>query len=145
MVAYPTPSSNPAAPAVFDDPSLKVSMVVQCNTAPSSELGVEATLNLTSYPVLTLPTDITSHIFILCLPTHGCVQLSPGTAPLIFVQICRHWGDVAISTCQLWRFIYLDFPCYAGQCMKSSEKAYRLLEMWVSRAKGHPSFFLGTR
>ncbi|KAJ7855416.1 hypothetical protein B0H13DRAFT_1641933, partial [Mycena leptocephala] len=54
------------------------------------------------YPVLTLPPEITSRIFLECLPGHGRVIPSPDAAPLLLSQICRHWRDVALSTCGLW-------------------------------------------
>ncbi|KAJ7101966.1 hypothetical protein C8R44DRAFT_592213, partial [Mycena epipterygia] len=63
---------------------------------------LEASLALLVYPVLTLPTEITSRIFVDCLPTHGRIIPSPSTAPLVLAQICRHWRDIALSTCKLW-------------------------------------------
>ncbi|KAJ7909106.1 hypothetical protein B0H13DRAFT_1452762, partial [Mycena leptocephala] len=66
---------------------------------------LEASLSLVIYPVLTLPIDITSRIFLHCLPTHGRVVPSPSTAPLVLAQICRHWRQVALSTCRLWNSI----------------------------------------
>ncbi|KAJ6537995.1 hypothetical protein B0H19DRAFT_877467, partial [Mycena capillaripes] len=54
------------------------------------------------YPVLTLPFDITSRIFLHCLPSHGRVAPSPSKAPLLLAQICHHWREVALSTCGLW-------------------------------------------
>ncbi|KAJ7700511.1 hypothetical protein B0H17DRAFT_925554, partial [Mycena rosella] len=63
---------------------------------------LEASLALVIYPVLTLPTEITSRIFVHCLPKHRRVRPSPTTPPLTLAQICRHWREVALSTCQLW-------------------------------------------
>ncbi|KAJ7140755.1 hypothetical protein C8R44DRAFT_530102, partial [Mycena epipterygia] len=54
------------------------------------------------YPVLTLPDDITSRIFVECLPTHGRVRPSPRNAPLILSQICRQWREIALSISDLW-------------------------------------------
>ncbi|KAJ6533307.1 hypothetical protein DFH09DRAFT_875947, partial [Mycena vulgaris] len=64
--------------------------------------GLETSLSLMVYPVLTLPIEITSRIFVHCLPADGRVCPSPSAAPLILAQICRHWRDVALSTCHLW-------------------------------------------
>ncbi|KAJ7652524.1 hypothetical protein DFH06DRAFT_907741, partial [Mycena polygramma] len=49
-----------------------------------------------------LPFDITSRIFLHCLPSHGRVSASPSRAPLLLAQICRHWREAALSTCGLW-------------------------------------------
>ncbi|KAJ7108306.1 hypothetical protein C8R44DRAFT_531522, partial [Mycena epipterygia] len=54
------------------------------------------------YPALTLPNEITSQIFVACLPEDGRVTPSPHTAPLLLAQICRHWRNIATSTCELW-------------------------------------------
>ncbi|KAJ7667265.1 hypothetical protein B0H17DRAFT_836591, partial [Mycena rosella] len=54
------------------------------------------------YPVLTLPPEIVSQIFVNCLPIHGRVRPSPTTAPLTLTQICHHWREIALSTSALW-------------------------------------------
>ncbi|KAJ7191451.1 hypothetical protein GGX14DRAFT_337053, partial [Mycena pura] len=53
-------------------------------------------------PVLTLPNELVSRIFVDCLPDHGRVCPSRSTAPLLLAQICRCWRDIALETCQLW-------------------------------------------
>ncbi|KAK7053566.1 hypothetical protein R3P38DRAFT_2850971 [Favolaschia claudopus] len=87
---------------------------------------------------LTLPDDVTSQIFVLCLPNDGRVYPSPTTAPLLLAQICRDWRNVALATCQLWASIYLNFPLPKALCTKFSEKALCVLDAWLSRAKGYP-------
>ncbi|KAJ7193872.1 hypothetical protein GGX14DRAFT_321653, partial [Mycena pura] len=62
---------------------------------------LERRLGLIVYPVLTLPTEIVSRIFIDCLPDHGRVCPSQRT-PLLLAQICRCWRDIALETCELW-------------------------------------------
>ncbi|KAJ7165735.1 hypothetical protein C8R46DRAFT_900433, partial [Mycena filopes] len=64
--------------------------------------NAQASLTAVTYPVLTLPNEITSRIFPTCLPTDGPVRPMPHTAPLLLAQICRHWRDVALSSCELW-------------------------------------------
>ncbi|KAJ6586609.1 hypothetical protein B0H10DRAFT_1637773, partial [Mycena sp. CBHHK59/15] len=54
------------------------------------------------YPVLTLPTETISRIFIECLPTHRRVRLSARKAPLVLAQICHRWRTIALSTTGLW-------------------------------------------
>ncbi|KAJ7444048.1 hypothetical protein FB451DRAFT_1568526 [Mycena latifolia] len=96
----------------------------------------EATLSLVVYPVLTLPIEITSRIFVHCLPTHGRVEPSRYAAPLVLAQICHHWRDIAVSTCALWSSMYirqlgLGWP--AGMHSHAS-----MIQTWLLRAKGHP-------
>ncbi|KAJ7627863.1 hypothetical protein DFH06DRAFT_1476049 [Mycena polygramma] len=111
---------------------------------PESLAASHATLEFVP-PALTLPADVVSIIFVLCLPTHGRVAPSPTAAPLLLAQICRSWREVAIDTCQLWSSIYLDFPdpfLKANRAQEESfKKVFHLLETWVSRAKGHPLSF----
>ncbi|KAJ7756703.1 hypothetical protein B0H16DRAFT_1538749 [Mycena metata] len=90
--------------------------------------GVEETLAAVKYPVLTLPNEITSRIFAACLPSDGHVRPSRSAAPLLLAQICRHWREVALWTCQLWSSIYEH----------GSDGSVLLLETWSTRAKGHP-------
>ncbi|KAJ7609218.1 hypothetical protein DFH06DRAFT_1346531 [Mycena polygramma] len=87
---------------------------------------LEACLSLIIYPVLSLPVEITSHIFLCCLPTHGCVVPSPSNVPLLLAQICRHWRDVALNTPQLWNSI----------CGEHKIPPYALFRSWLTRAKG---------
>ncbi|KAJ7108138.1 hypothetical protein C8R44DRAFT_636666, partial [Mycena epipterygia] len=63
---------------------------------------LEVSLQRVAYPVLTLPAEITSQIFVGCLPDHGRVRPSPKTAPLSLLRVCRAWREIALSTCQLW-------------------------------------------
>ncbi|KAJ7187195.1 hypothetical protein C8R46DRAFT_879945, partial [Mycena filopes] len=88
------------------------------------------------YPVLTLPNEITSTIFVACLPifvaclpSHGRVRPSPQTAPLLLAQVCGHWREVALATTELWSSFDLA-SAYPG--------SFRLLESWISRAKRSP-------
>ncbi|KAJ7215601.1 hypothetical protein GGX14DRAFT_305468, partial [Mycena pura] len=59
-------------------------------------------LNGVVYPILTLPPEITSRIFVHCLPHHGRVRPSLRCAPLVLTRICGKWRAVALSTGELW-------------------------------------------
>ncbi|KAJ7605136.1 hypothetical protein DFH06DRAFT_1068016 [Mycena polygramma] len=88
------------------------------------------------YPVLTLPSDIVSRIFVACLPdyAHGRVRPSAGKPPLVLGHICRRWREIAVSSSELWTSVDLFFPYF-----KQREIwlwALPLLEMWLSRANG---------
>ncbi|KAJ7663134.1 hypothetical protein DFH06DRAFT_344885 [Mycena polygramma] len=99
------------------------------------------------YPVLTLPPEIVTQIFVACLPSHGRVRPSPHTPPLTLAQICRHWREIALSSSELWSSVDIllspqfmhaawfglrplpDPPIY---------EALPMIELWFSRAKERP-------
>jgi hypothetical protein len=82
------------------------------------------------YPVLTLPNEITTEIFLHFLPARPIPigRLSP----LFLCQICRKWREVALSTPSMWSAIHLNLDNthrYAQQL--------RLLQTWLERSKGY--------
>ncbi|KAJ7185152.1 hypothetical protein GGX14DRAFT_331556, partial [Mycena pura] len=64
--------------------------------------AISARLETVVYPVLSLPNEITSRIFLECLPHYGRVCPSPHSPPLLLTQICRHWRNIALSMGELW-------------------------------------------
>ncbi|KAJ7473052.1 hypothetical protein B0H11DRAFT_2282593 [Mycena galericulata] len=73
---------------------------------------LETTLSSFSYPVHDAPVEIIRHILIHCLPADGRVRPLPHLAPLLLVQICQRWREIALSTFQLWSS--LDFTFHGG-------------------------------
>ncbi|KAJ7700315.1 hypothetical protein B0H17DRAFT_1128738 [Mycena rosella] len=65
-------------------------------------------LDVYRYPVLTLPNEIVSEIFIHFLPIypHRSPLIGP-RSPALLGQICRKWRDIALSTPELWRAVRL--------------------------------------
>ncbi|KAJ7639454.1 hypothetical protein FB45DRAFT_1024174 [Roridomyces roridus] len=58
------------------------------------------------YPVLSLPNEIVSEIFIQCLPPYpACPPVRGPSSPTCLTHICRKWRDIALTTPQLWRAI----------------------------------------
>ncbi|KAJ7780860.1 hypothetical protein DFH07DRAFT_696173, partial [Mycena maculata] len=55
---------------------------------------VQEQLDAYKYPVLTLPDEIVSEIFLDCLPV--C------RSPMKLGQICSQWRDIAVSSPTLW-------------------------------------------
>ncbi|KAJ8585943.1 hypothetical protein M405DRAFT_719405, partial [Rhizopogon salebrosus TDB-379] len=53
-------------------------------------------------PMRFLPTDILQRIFKACLPDHRYVTPDIQSSPLLLLQICRRWRDVAETTSELW-------------------------------------------
>ncbi|KAJ7619842.1 hypothetical protein DFH06DRAFT_1341925 [Mycena polygramma] len=85
------------------------------------------------YPVLTLPPEIVSRIFVACLPDHGRVRPFPRSAPLLLAQICHLWREIALSSCELWCSVDLAI---SRDCDGAGYT--QLLETWFGRAKGRP-------
>ncbi|KAJ7755938.1 hypothetical protein B0H16DRAFT_1540186, partial [Mycena metata] len=83
-------------------------------TTVAAELYSKAT-----FPVLTLPVEITTAIFTFCLPTieelhennirrRDDAETPPTlTAPNTLVECCRAWRDIAFATPSLWTTLAL--------------------------------------
>ncbi|KAJ7639376.1 hypothetical protein FB45DRAFT_1134761 [Roridomyces roridus] len=65
-----------------------------------------------TFPILTLPTEITVEIFTHCLPTPD-EWLGPlpklRHPPIVFLAVCRAWRDIALATPALWSQLHLRF------------------------------------
>ncbi|KAJ7174056.1 hypothetical protein C8R43DRAFT_873400, partial [Mycena crocata] len=61
---------------------------------------IRSQLNTFSDPMARLPLEISSEIFMLCLPRNPLPNKK--YAPLIFLNICHAWSDIALSTPLLW-------------------------------------------
>ncbi|KAJ7356453.1 hypothetical protein DFH08DRAFT_802499 [Mycena albidolilacea] len=61
-------------------------------------------LSAYTYPILTLPNEITSEIFIHFLPNYpSWPPLTGPDSPTLLAQICREWRDIALETPALSR------------------------------------------
>ncbi|KAJ7074040.1 hypothetical protein C8F01DRAFT_1242315 [Mycena amicta] len=61
-----------------------------------------------TYPVLTIPNEIVSEIFMQYIPIYpACPPLLGDGSPTKLAQICRHWRQIAHATPMLWRAIEL--------------------------------------
>ncbi|KAJ7198337.1 hypothetical protein GGX14DRAFT_700134 [Mycena pura] len=124
-----------------------VALRLSIEVLEAEERDLESDLATVVYPVLTLPNEITSRIFLQCLPSHGRVRPSPRKAPLILAQICRQWREIALSTSEMWCSIDLSFQFgYIGRQPNGREYgdipndgATPLLLEWLSRTKGRPT------
>ncbi|KAJ7270901.1 hypothetical protein C8J57DRAFT_1319979 [Mycena rebaudengoi] len=91
------------------------------------------------YPVLDLPPEVVSVIFIACLPVYSATP-HPLRAPLLLCAICSAWRKIALSTPQLWTTFI--FSVDLGRTNLSSGvdglAVVELFECWISRAGACP-------
>ncbi|KAF7346014.1 F-box domain-containing protein [Mycena sanguinolenta] len=75
---------------------------------------VQGKLTAIVYPVLFLPPEITSRIFVECLPEQhgGAASALPGCAPVLLMRVCRRWKDIALSTPRLWSSMCIGSSSY---------------------------------
>ncbi|KAJ6610684.1 hypothetical protein B0H10DRAFT_2059096 [Mycena sp. CBHHK59/15] len=85
-----------------------------------------------TFPVLALPVEITSKIFIECLPDTPR-EPSPYYAPLLLSSICKKWRNITLSLPRLW-------SSWAFSVEDDMSMAFRrsLMECWLSRSQNHP-------
>ncbi|KAJ7367761.1 hypothetical protein DFH08DRAFT_829297 [Mycena albidolilacea] len=88
------------------------------------------------YPVLTLPAEIVSEIFLHCLPIYPLFPplLGP-SSPTVLTQICRKWREIALTTPALWRAISLS-----ELAIPIGEQA-KLVDTWLTRSRCLPVHF----
>ncbi|KAJ7159095.1 hypothetical protein C8R43DRAFT_359490 [Mycena crocata] len=95
---------------------------------------VQKRIDSYAYPVLTLPNEIISEIFVRFLPAYPrSPPLTGLLPPTILTHICRIWRDIAHATPALWRAISLVHRKPARD-----EPDDRLLEPWMSRSHSYP-------
>ncbi|KAJ7016217.1 hypothetical protein C8F04DRAFT_565170 [Mycena alexandri] len=90
-------------------------------------------MDSSSYPVLTLPTEIVCKIFTYFLPIYPlCPPLFGITSPTTLTQICRPWREVALGTPVLWRAMELAMD---GTPI---ERQLAAIAIWLRRSGGWP-------
>ncbi|KAJ7512856.1 hypothetical protein B0H11DRAFT_2213409 [Mycena galericulata] len=93
-----------------------------------SKSQVQRQLNAVRDPVARLPPEISSEIFMQCLPPFS----EPGAhhIPMLLLNICNTWTDIALSIPALWAAIHVVFP--------RTEGFRELLKTWFRRACTRP-------
>ncbi|KAK7037874.1 F-box domain-containing protein [Favolaschia claudopus] len=76
-------------------------------------------------PFSRLPLELSSQIFQNCLPD-GPPQPDPRAVPMLLLNVCHRWTDMALSLPELWATIYLDLP------------RAQIMDCWLRRAGNYP-------
>ncbi|KAJ7239207.1 hypothetical protein B0H12DRAFT_82682 [Mycena haematopus] len=86
-------------------------------------------LDAYKYPVLTLPNELTSEIFIHFLPIYPAPPPFTGLAsPTCLTHICRQWRDVALATPVLWRAIQFEYYYIRDP------RNHHIFDAWIRRS-----------
>ncbi|KAJ7040817.1 hypothetical protein C8F04DRAFT_228474 [Mycena alexandri] len=94
--------------------------------------SMQAQLNAIVYPVLTLPPEVVSEIFIRTL-SETRARPNVTEAPLLLCTVCSQWRTIAIFTPALWSSIELTF-----KFSLFGSNFLALLDLWLSRTGHHP-------
>ncbi|KAJ7639261.1 hypothetical protein FB45DRAFT_1023997 [Roridomyces roridus] len=94
---------------------------------------VQLQLDGITYPVLNLPSEITSEIFVHCLPDviSGEDAVNITEAPLLLLRICSQWRQIALSTPRLWTRLDMDL-------LSRHEHASEIAKTWLDCSRQHP-------
>ncbi|KAJ6504275.1 hypothetical protein C8R47DRAFT_968588 [Mycena vitilis] len=85
-----------------------------------------------SYPCITLPPEVLSQIFILCLrPPRARPNVTE--APLLLCNVCKIWRDTAITTPELWSSLQVNL-----NSSLFGSNFIDLLDLWLSRSGSQP-------
>ncbi|KAF7352139.1 F-box domain-containing protein [Mycena venus] len=102
------------------------------------------------HPILSLPPELLSLIFIHCLPSsaQGRQELHPSTAPLLLTRICGAWRALALRTSALWASVAFElFQTSYSSALTSVhpvlhapplELQLRKLAWWLAQGAAHP-------
>ncbi|KAJ7028135.1 hypothetical protein C8F04DRAFT_1120600 [Mycena alexandri] len=108
------------------------------DASPLVERKAVAKLQLDSvvYPVLTLPGEITSEIFLKCgEPEYLAGVPSARAAPLLLLRICRAWTSIALSTPALWTHMSTGTGYRNGDTLEPKGQG---IDRWLGRASALP-------
>ncbi|KAJ7682210.1 hypothetical protein DFH06DRAFT_289645 [Mycena polygramma] len=100
--------------------------------AAERELHATAT-----FPILTLPVEITAEIFVHSLPavdddlSEVCCSR---TVPFNISCVCRAWRDIAVTTPQLWSTLRVSFDSIPSQIASERDIVKDFIDRWLTRA-----------
>ncbi|KAJ7473247.1 hypothetical protein FB451DRAFT_1133777 [Mycena latifolia] len=85
-----------------------------------------------AYPVLTLPNETVSEIFVRFLPVYPLCPPQTGLlSPTVLTHICRKWREIALATPALWRAISIVDDIDSD---RTDGRQLHILESWLNRS-----------
>ncbi|KAK6977978.1 F-box domain-containing protein [Favolaschia claudopus] len=94
----------------------------------------QSRLDSYTYPVLTLPPEIVSEVFLHFLPPYPDPPSFTGLhSPICLTHVCTQWRKIALSTPRLWRAIALG-----DHSWPAPEGGTALAELWLERSGDLP-------
>ncbi|KAJ7509599.1 hypothetical protein B0H11DRAFT_2270018 [Mycena galericulata] len=94
--------------------------------------AIQESLDRIVYPILTIPVEITSEIFLRCLPDQP-TQPSARVAPLLLSAICQQWRYIALGDPRLWAVLKIHIP---ARCFRNYNAD--MVQEWLLRAGNMP-------
>ncbi|KAJ7655833.1 hypothetical protein DFH06DRAFT_484121 [Mycena polygramma] len=88
------------------------------------QLSVQPQIDAVQDPIARLPFELSSQIFVHFL--HRRCEPGSRHIPMLFLNVCSAWSDIALSTPALWAAIHVEFP--------RGEGFTKFLETWLKRA-----------
>ncbi|KAJ6461854.1 hypothetical protein C8R47DRAFT_1159114 [Mycena vitilis] len=127
-MALPQITQTPTGPAKHAYLRVRLSELKSMMDLLSQERQLlQAESDAITYPVLSLPPEITMKIFHHCIPSKSKPSASPANPPLLLTEICHQWRQIAITTPHLWQSLAFG-----------EESSVEMLELWLSRAGSLP-------
>ncbi|KAJ6456502.1 hypothetical protein C8R45DRAFT_1111016 [Mycena sanguinolenta] len=100
---------------------------------------IKERLDAYKYPVLSLPNELTSKIFIHLLPIYPATPPLTGLAsPTTLTHVCGKWREVALATAALWRAIRLHYKYPHEMYIPSPFKQMNISDAWIRRSRSCP-------
>ncbi|KAF7317857.1 Terpene cyclase [Mycena kentingensis (nom. inval.)] len=94
---------------------------------------IQARLAAYKYPVLTLPNEIVSEIFLSFIPPYPKrPRLKGAESPLKLSRICSLWRNIAFQTPALWRA--MDIAFIVPEDVKHSDAIVSAISVWLQRS-----------
>ncbi|KAJ7629745.1 hypothetical protein DFH06DRAFT_709491 [Mycena polygramma] len=98
----------------------------------SAQSQARQRLDSYKYPVLTLPSELVSEIFVRILPPYpDFPQLAGLLSPTPLTQICRKWREIALGTPELWSAL-------SSFDNNQAEWECHTFELWLKRSSFSP-------
>ncbi|KAJ7149544.1 hypothetical protein C8R46DRAFT_1125491 [Mycena filopes] len=126
---------QPARTRVADIDAQIQSLELALSVLRAERAVVAGPLEAYIYPVLTLPTEITSAIFLHLLPPYPVhPPITGSSSPIVVAHVCRDWREIALASPALWQRFLVTFE----GINISEERQAELCELWARRSSSWP-------